>query len=397
MKKFYFLLFLPFFLLSPCHGSLQSVDDENQDMARNLLTHLTTGKLTLEFVRKSVPDAQTWEEVLEGIYASQVTEEAPCDDALHDFVASWLASSRNAFDSPMEVKAQDISHPLQQKIFRFTKAREALQCIVKAQWDAWEEGLGSQTSSAFVQAFLAAYPDALPQKFDEFSSAIGVAPVKKWSTSLIPHALIRATFSQSLEGIESARYLVKEECGFDDDEAPTPDLKVKGMEDVHALQDLRSLFLHRAPKFFSKKADPWPLLETLGKLLPGLTQLETLQLPVLFAHEEAQARALLGSCAHLKQVILCRFNQDDGAHLDAPLLDPETLFSAVPEGVETFLREERTFDTGLVSIVPAYGGIYPYTASGKSPIRVAPYVENLNPWRVHVILMDMVKKELGAV
>lgn len=403
MRKIYFLLFLPFFLLSPCHGSSTDFPGLFEGMESRQIKYLATNKFICQFVAENARDAQTWEECLEGIFTSCAPGGALCDKELEDFIGTWLSHSQNAFarrnaqgvPEPIHVSAQDISHDLQKKIYRFTKAQEILQMFFQTQWNTWTKSLHSQDETHFVQAFAQTYPDALPQRFEEFPSAIGDVPAKQQCKDLIPHMLIRTTACESLKGLESARYLMQEDCGFAGEASTAPALKVAHMEEMSSLDDLRFLFLVRSPLFFSKKADPWPLLATLGKMLPSLKNLRTLQLPVLFAEEEAAARELLAGCGSLNQLILSRFMEGQPAITDVPLLDPESLFDAVPEGVKTFLREESTHDEGLWTTMPAQGGVYPYASHTKSPRRVAPCLEKLTEWGVKITLITMVQEELN--
>ena len=214
------------------------------------------------------------------------------------------------------------------------------------------------------------------------------ALTKGWEPTLTPVVLIGAPLCMSLDGLEEARHIVRQDIATQTGLPYISQLKVERLQEMKNFKDLRTLLLVREPSFFTKEVQPWPLLETLKEILPHLPNLVTLQLPVLGVWEEDQAKDLLSGCGHLKQVILSRFmDEPEGAQ---ETLDPEPLFDALPEGVAPYLRDEDVRERGAWSVAPRRGGVYPYAPHTKSYIPVAPNLDILSDWRVNSALLDFV-------
>ncbi|MBA4117991.1 MAG: hypothetical protein C0514_03745 [Candidatus Puniceispirillum sp.] len=394
MKKL-LLLILPFFLLTPSHGSLGEIADAAQDKEYTPLRVRTAHKFVLDFVRKHAAYAQTWEDALEKIFDAHPPKKSLLQEDLEDYARGWL--EERATDPAIGLlqknqlpglTVRDISPELQRRIYRFSNAQNTMRAAFEAQWDAWRQHLGPQEPGAFCAAFLLANPEALPNKFEDFSFYVMPALTREWEPTLTPHVLIGAPLCMSLEGLEAARHIVRQDIATQTGLPYISQLKVEHLHEMRALQDLRTLLLVREPSYFTKEVQPWPLLETLKEILPHLRNLETLQLPVLGVWEEDQAKDLLSVCGHLKQVILSRFMEDlPGAQ---ETLDPEVLFDALPKGAAPYLREEGTLHRGAWSVAPKSGGVYPYAPHTKSYVPVAPHLDILSDWRVNSALLDLV-------
>lgn len=393
MKKL-LLLILPFFLLTPSHGSLGEIADPTQEREYTSLRVRSAHKFVLDFVRKHAPYAQTWEDALEKIFDAHLPKKSLCQEDVEDYARTWLEERKSDTGTDLlqrtqlaRLKAHNISPELQRKIYRFSNAQNALRAAFEAQWNAWMEHLGPQEPGAFCAAFLLAYPEALPNTFEDFSFYVMPALTREWEPTLTPHVLIGAPLCMSLEGLEAARHIVRQDIATQTGLPYMSQLKGEHLQEMKNVKDLRTLLLVRAPSYFTKSVQPWPLLETLEEILPHLPSLETLQLPVLGVWEEDQAKDLLSGCGHLKQVILSRFmDKPEGAQ---ETLDPEVLFDALPEGVAPYLRDEDDLMKGTWSVAPRRGGVYPYAPHTKSYIPVAPCLDILSGWDVNSALLDL--------
>ncbi|MCA0369740.1 MAG: hypothetical protein LCH26_01375 [Proteobacteria bacterium] len=397
MKKLRFLFVLPFLFSAPCHGSSKDVCEIPHDKEYGSVRTLAAHKFTLDFVSKYAPGAQSWEEALEGIFKSSGAFGGMSHEALLDHTRAWLAD-RKSDDSVGErekerlhlMTTDDISPELHQKIYQFSKAQNVLRAAFEAQWDMWMQNLGSQEPGQFTGAFVTAYPDALPQQLEDFAFFRWNCFFKECNPCLKPYALLVTSLCASLEGIEDVHHIVTQDIAWEPDLPYSPQAKGEHLKAIGAFENLRSLAISRDGSYFTKRGAPCSLLETLKEILPKLTRLETLQLPVLAEDEEAQAMDLLSGCGHIKRVILSTFTHAHPGDQTVSMLNPRPLFDTVPENVETYLREDDGRRGGIWSNVPLYGGIYPYTAHNTSCVNIAPNLSFLSNRLVNAALVTMV-------
>ena len=397
MKLLHFLFILPFVLSAQCHGSSKEDRDISQDQEYGTVRTMAAHKFMLNFVHKHAPGAQSCEDALESIFRSSGSFRGISYEELLNHTRAWLEERKTDADvghteqeTLQQITADNLSPELHQRIYQFSHAQSVLRAVFEAQWKTWMQTLGSQEPGAFAHAFVTAYPGALPQQLEDFTFFMGSTRFKECDPALKPHALVTAPLSASLEGLEDVHHLVAQDIAWGSDLFSSAHIKGAHLKEIGAFQNLRSLSITRDASYFTKNAQPWPLLEILKEILPKLTRLETLQLPVLTADEEAQARDLLSECGQLKRVILSSLTKQARGKQKKLALNPQPLFDAMPEHVETFLREDDARRGGTWSNVPVSGGIYPYIGGHKSPVNIAPNFRPLSEGGVNGALVTMV-------